>query len=80
MEIGIQNLPAQINQDAVRRLLHNDQRINRILLTDAGNSDRVLAWVRMDISRVEANRLIKRLSHSWYQDRHLQAYACLFFR
>ncbi len=80
MEIGIQNLPAQTAQEDVRQLLKNDQRIDRILLTDAGNSDRVLAWVKMDISRVEANRLAKRLSHSWFQDRHLQAYACLFFR
>jgi len=80
MEINIQNLPPEVSENDVLQILHNDQRIERILLNREGNADRVSAWVRMEISRVEANRMIKRLNHSWYHDRHLQAYACLFFR
>lgn len=80
MIIAISNLPDSTSTQEVHALFSGDNRIEDIHLSDEGNSQRMIAWVRFNqMSRVELNRKVIKLNHHFHKQRRLEAYAPLFF-
>ncbi len=79
MVITLSNLPAHITEEHIVDMLKGDTRIQKITLNNDGNPDKVMAFVEMDIDRLEAAFLSKHLDQSFFGDRRIQAYTPLFF-
>lgn len=80
MVITLSNLPPHISEDDIRNLLNGDSRVQNIRLSNAGNPDKVMAFVEMDISRLEAQFLSRKLHQTYVENRRIEAYTPLFFQ
>ena len=78
MVITISNLPPHVTEEQIIELLQGDSRIQRITLNNEGNPDKVMAFVEIDVSRLEAQFLANKLNHAYFEERHLDAYTPLF--
>ena len=80
MQIRISNLPPDITEDEVKTLLDNIKEIEAIRFTDVGDSENVVAWVEVNLTRVQADAIAEILNGRKWKDRSLQAYAALYLK
>lgn len=78
MQIRISNLPPGITEDEVRNLLDNIEEIDAIRFTDVGDPENVVAWVEVNLTRVQADAIAEIINGRRWKDRSLQAYAALY--
>ncbi len=75
MYIRIVNFPPGITVDAVRDFLGESGDIENILLSDAGDSDDVIAMVKVNTSHTGATAMAEFIDGRFYQERRLSAQA-----
>ena len=73
MNIRIQNFPPDITVEAIRDFLGACDEITEIILTDAGNSDDVVAVLKLSTSHTGAEGIAEFIDGRFYQDRRLSA-------
>ena len=80
IQIQISNFPPGVTDDDVRKLLGDIDEIKAIKFTDAGNSEKVVAWIEVDLSRVQANAIVDIVNGRRWKDRSLKAMASLYLK
>lgn len=80
MQIRINNLPPKVTEEEVRSLFDDAGWVGKILLTDAGDPDNVVAWVDVAGSHAVADAVVQQLNGKLWKGRTLQAYAALFVK
>ncbi len=75
MNIRIENFPPGITVDDVREFLGPSEDIENILLTDAGNSDDVIAIVKVNTGHTGATAMAEFIDGRYFRDRRLSAQA-----
>ena len=78
MLIEIGNLPPDCNSEDIRGLLDSLTDIEAVELTQTGNPDKRIAWVRIHCSRVGADGIARKLDGRFWKNRHINAYVALF--
>lgn len=78
MQIRINNLPAETTEEEIRELLGNPNAVDTILVTDAGDQNNVVAWLKINGSRAAADAIVKVINQKTWKGRRLQSYAALF--
>ena len=73
MNIRIENLPPGVTVEEVREFLGASDDIEDILLTDAGNSDDVIAVVKVKASRAGATGMADFIDGRFFKERRLSA-------
>ena len=75
MNIQIENFPPGITVDEVREFLGTSEDIEDILLSDAGNSDNVIAMVKLSTGQTGATAIAEYIDGRFYGERRLSAQA-----
>ena len=75
MNIRIENFPPGITVEAIEEFLGASEDIVDILLSDAGNSDDVIAVVKVTTGHTGAVAIAEYIDGRYYQDRRLSAQA-----
>ena len=75
MNIRIENFPPGITVDEVREFLGTSEDIEDILLSDAGNSDNVIAMVKLSTGQTGATAIAEYIDGRFYGERRLSAQA-----
>ena len=75
MNIRIENFPPGITVDDVREFLGSSEDVESILLTDAGNSDDVVAVVKVSTGHTGAAAMAEYIDGRYFRDRRLSAQA-----
>ena len=75
MNIRIENFPPGVTVDEVREFLGPSDDIKEILLTDAGNSDDVIAVVKVSTGQTGAAAIADYINGKFYKERRLSAQA-----
>jgi len=73
MNIRIENLPPGVTVEEVREFLGASDDIEDILLSDAGNSDDVIAMVKVKVSRAGATGMAEFIDGRFFKERRLSA-------
>lgn len=73
MNIRIENLPPGVTIEEVREFLGESDDIEEILLNDAGNSDDVIAMVKVKASRAGATGMAEFIDGRFFRERRLSA-------
>lgn len=73
MNIRIENLPPGVTVEEVREFLGASDDIEDILLSDAGNSDDVIAMVKVRVSRTGATGMADFIDGRFFKERRLSA-------
>lgn len=80
MQLQISNLPGDIMETDIRRLLQCLDDIRHVEICPNGDPDHVMSWVDINCSRVEINALAHRINNTIWHGRALNGYAPLFFQ
>ena len=75
MNIRIENFPPGITVEDIREFLGDSEDIGRIMLTDAGNADDVIAIVKVSCGRTGTVAIAEYVDGKFYRDRRLSAQA-----
>ena len=75
MNIRIENFPPGITVEEIREFLGASQDIGDILLSDAGNSDDVIAIVKVNCGHTGAVAIAEYVDGRFYKERRLAAQA-----
>jgi hypothetical protein len=75
MNIRIENFPPGVTADEIREFLGDSDNIEEILLTDAGNSDDVIAIVKVKTGHTGATGMAEYIDGKFYRERRLSAQA-----
>ncbi len=75
MNIRIENFPPGITVEEIKEFLGASEDIGDILLSDAGNSDDVIAIVRVTAGRTGAVAIAEYIDGNYFKDRRLSAQA-----
>jgi hypothetical protein len=73
MNIRIENLPPGVIEEEVREFLGASDDIEDILLTDAGNSNHVIAMLKVTASHAGANGMAEYIDGRFFKQRRLSA-------
>jgi hypothetical protein len=73
MNIRIENLPPGVTVDEIREFLGASDDIEDILLSDAGNSDDVIAMVKVKAGRAGATGMAEFIDGKFFGERRLSA-------
>jgi len=73
MNIRIENLPSGVTVEDVREFLGASEEIEDILLSDAGNSDDVIAVVKVKAGRTGATGMAEFIDGRYFKERRLSA-------
>ena len=75
MNIRIENFPPGITVEEIKDFLGASEDIGEILLSDAGNSDDVVAVVKVTTGRTGAVAIAEHINGRFFKDRRLSAQA-----
>lgn len=73
MNIRIENFPPGTTVDEIKEFLGTSDDIEDILVTDAGNSDEVIAMVRVTAGRAGATGIAEFIDGKFFKERRLSA-------
>ena len=73
MNIRIENLPLGVTVEELREFLGASDDIEDILLTDAGNSDDVIAMLKVTVSQAGAKGIAEFFDGRFFKQRRLSA-------
>jgi hypothetical protein len=73
--IRIENFPAGVTVEEIREFLGASDDIEDILITDAGNSDDVVAMVKVKTGHTGATGMAEFIDGKFFRDRRLSAQA-----
>ena len=71
MNIRIENLPLGVTVEELREFLGASDDIEDILLTDAGNSDDVIAMLKVTVSQAGAKGIAEFIDGRFFKQRRL---------
>jgi len=71
MNIRIENLPPGVTVEELREFLGASDDIEDILLTDAGNSDDVIAMLKVTVSQAGAKGIAEFIDGRFFKQRRL---------
>ncbi len=75
MNIRIENFPPGVTVDEIREFLGESDDIENILLTNAGNSDDVIAVVKVKTGHTGATGMAEFIDGKFFKERRLSAQA-----
>jgi hypothetical protein len=75
MNIRIENFPPGVTVDEIREFLEDSDDIEEILLSDAGNSDNVIAVLKVKASQTGAIGMAEYIDGKYFKERRLSARA-----
>ena len=73
MNIRIENFPPGITVDEIREFLGTSDDIEDILISDSGDSDDVIAMVKVTAGRAGATGMAEFIDGKFYKERRLSA-------
>ena len=73
MNIRIENLPPGVTVEELREFLGASDDIEEILLNDAGNSDDVIAMIKVNVGRAGATGMAEFIDGRFFKERRLSA-------
>jgi hypothetical protein len=73
MNIRIENFPPGVTVDDIREFLGDSDDIEDILLTDAGNSDDIIAIVKVKAGQTGATGMAEFIDGKFFKERRLSA-------
>lgn len=73
MNIRIENFPPGTTADEIKEFLGASDDIEDILVTDAGNSDDVIAMVKVTVGRAGASGIAEFIDGKFFKERRLSA-------
>ena len=75
MNIRIENFPPGVTVDEIRKFLGDSDDIEEILLSDAGDSDNVIAVLKVKASQAGAAGMAEFIDGKFFKERRLSAQA-----
>lgn len=73
MNIRIENFPPGVSVDEIREFLGDSDDIEEILLSDAGNSDDVIAVLKVKAGQTGATGMAEFIDGKFFRERRLSA-------
>lgn len=73
LNIRVENLPPGVTKEEFREFLGASDDIEDILLTDAGNSDDVIAMLKVTVSQAGAKGIAEFIDGRFFRQRRLSA-------
>lgn len=73
MIIRIENFPPGVTVEEIREFLGASDDIEDILISDAGNSDYLIAMVKVTVGRAGATGMAEFIDGKFFRDRRLSA-------
>ena len=77
MNIRIENFPPGVTVDEIRDFLGDSDDIEEILLSDAGNSDDVIAVLKVKAGQAGATGMAEFIDGKFFKERRLSAQAMM---